>query len=479
MTGFVNKISAVYPGSIAEELGIEAGDMLIAIDHVPVLDVFDFRMRMTVPELLLEIEKADGERIEYEIEKDEYDDLGVEFSEPLMDKGRSCRNKCIFCFIDQLPPNLRESLYFKDDDLRLSFLTGNYVTLTNLKADELDRLISYRLSPMNISVHTTNPQLRVKMMHNKDAGIIMEQLGKITEAGIQVNCQIVLCPGVNDGEALIQTLEDLSSLGDNILSIAVVPVGLTRFRAQNQLEHLQPFGQSSARRTIDIVTNWQQIFIQSRGERILYAADEFYIKAGVPTPPVGEYDGFPQLENGVGMLSLFQEEMENGIRERLAEKDQPVQESALDLNKISDAKPAENRRKGRQGILLITGTDAKPFLEHFAPALSGLYDRPVAVLGVPNRFFGESVTVAGLVTGGDIVYELSRSGSDKLFKQALFPSSMLRSGESVFLDDMTPDQVCKASGMKLECVEPTGTGLLEAMDRKFSKSRNKSKSRSK
>lgn len=459
MTRNKNRICAVSTDSIAQELGIEVGDCLLSIDNSPIIDVFDFRMRTTVPDLLIEIEKKNGERIEFDIEKEEYEELGIEFENSLMDDNKSCKNKCVFCFIDQLPPNLRESLYFKDDDLRLSFLTGNYVTLTNLKEDELDRLISYHLSPMNISVHTTNPSLRVKMMKNKDAGEILNQLRKITSAGIWVNCQIVLCPGINDGHELEQTLTDLFNLGEQVKSIALVPVGLTKFRARNCVENLQSFGQSSARRIIETVVNWQQIMMQERKSRIVFASDEFYIKAGIAFPTADEYDDFAQLENGVGMVPLFIKEMQDGLDERT-------------IKAKKSKSPAKKNTKENIAyepkVLLITGMDAKPYLELFTQGLSSIYNRQFHVKAIPNRFFGETVTVAGLVTGSDIIYELMEMTEQRvIYEQVLIPKCMLRSGEQVFLDDLSVADVEKSIGMKIICTEPTGESLLDTLDGLF------------
>jgi len=456
MTRNKNRIDAIDAESIAQELGIEKGDCLISIDHSPVLDVFDFRMRTAVPSLLIEIEKQNGARIEFDIEKEEYEELGIEFEEPLMDKSKCCKNKCVFCFIDQLPSGLRQSLYFKDDDLRLSFLTGNYVTLTNLDEAELDRLISYRLSPMNISVHTTNPSLRIEMMKNKDAGKLMDQLRKITQAGIWVNCQIVLCPGINDGAALDQTLSDLFDLGEQVKSIALVPVGLTRFRTANKVENLQPFHSSSAAKAIESVARWQKIMLQKRHERVLFASDEFYIKAGIPFPSAEEYDDFPQMENGVGMVPLFIKEMQEGLNKRLkkAKRSMPGLE------------PDDKNENPK--VLFVTGVDAKPYLELFTPMLSDLYGRTFHVKAISNHFFGETVTVAGLVTGGDIIDELAGSSMQKAgYKRVIIPGCMLRAGEQVFLDDLTVQDVEKATGMEITCADPTGEGLLCALDECF------------
>jgi len=448
-----NIIQMVNADSIAQELGIEEGDCLLSIDHLPVFDVFDYRLRSVTPALFLEIEKKNGERIEFDIEKEEYEELGIEFSEPLMDASQSCANKCMFCFIDQLPSGMRTSLYFKDDDLRLSFLTGNYVTLTNIDDKELDRLISYRLSPMNISVHTTDPDLRVRMMKNKNAGRLLDQLKKITLAGIWINCQIVLCPGINDGQALDRTLADLFDLGDKVKSIALVPVGLTRYRIENSLEDIRPFDRRSAAKAIETALHWQQVLLKERRERVVYASDELYIKAGMSFPPAEEYEEFPQLENGVGMVSLFIQEIQDGITRRMKK-----------------AKRAKSRtaKNSDSNVLLITGVDARPVLEQFTAALSDLYGSTFHAEAIPNRFFGETVTVAGLVTGADIVHErMKRTKPRVVYERAIIPGCMLRSGETVFLDDMSLIEVEEATGIPITCADPTGEGLLRVLDKLF------------
>ena len=279
-------IIAVEPGSIAADLGLCPGDRLLRLNGEPVKDVFAYRLQVLEEELLLEIRKADQTEIAFEIEKDADELLGLEFEDPLMDQSRHCHNRCLFCFIDQLPPGLRETLYFKDDDLRLSFLTGNYVTLTNLDDEELDRLIAYHLSPMNVSVHTTNPELRRFMMANPRSVKIMEQLRRIAAAGIEINCQIVLCPGLNDGCELERTLEDLETLGERLSSVAVVPVGLTKFREANGLPLLQAVDRTIARQVLEQTAYWQTRFQKRYGRRIFYAADEFYLRAEQAIPPL-------------------------------------------------------------------------------------------------------------------------------------------------------------------------------------------------
>ncbi|MHB1484945.1 MAG: DUF512 domain-containing protein [Saccharofermentanales bacterium] len=449
-----NRISAVILNTIAWELGIEQGDCLVSIDHKSIADVFDYSMRMNSSALTVEIEKKNGEMIEFDIEKDEFEDLGIEFERPLMSDGKRCANKCVFCFIDQLPPDMRESLYFKDDDLRLSFLSGNYVTLTNISDSELDRIVSYKISPLNISVHTTDPALRISMMRNKKAGAILDQLRRITQAGIWINCQIVLCPGINDGDELQHTLKDIFELGDKVMSIAIVPVGLTKYRSGDSVAKLEPVGKEDAERILGTVGEWQKIMQENRGERIIYAADEIYIKAEAPFPDADEYEGFPQLENGVGMVPLFMKEMRAGIAKR--------KKRAARIK--SDIKEPV---KAGGNILLITGVDARPFLEKYIKALDSLYGRRFSVKAVTNRFFGEQVTVAGLLTGTDIIQDLNRCRASEIYEKAVIPACMLRSGEDVFLDGKSIGDVQKEAGIGILCAEPTGEGLLRCLDDYF------------
>ncbi len=443
------RIVAVEKDSISESLGIVPGDILHAIDGQVVRDVFDYRTRLACEYLTVTFKLMDGSLLEAQIEKDEEEDLGLIFAEPLMDSCKSCRNKCIFCFIDQLPKGLRKTLYFKDDDLRMSFLTGNYVTLTNLSEEEFERILSYRLSPMNVSVHATDPEVRVRMMKNPGAAKLMERLTRITETGVALNAQIVLCPGINDGEVLERTLGDLDALNAHLLSVAVVPVGITKYREENHLPSLVPFNRETATDVLRIVRKWQRYFLETRGSRIFFAADEFYLRAGVRIPPADEYEGFPQLENGVGMLSDFLREMRRGIRKRRARK---VTNSTNN--------PMVNRK-----IFVLSGVDAHPTLKEFAERVSLLYNVNLEVFPVMNRFFGETITVTGLVTGGDIVrtmHELSDSG--KKPDVLILPDCMLKADEDIFLDDMTLDALQTSLGVPIRVCHATGEGLLEALD---------------
>jgi len=443
------RIIAVDQDSIAEALGIVPGDVLYAIDGEIVHDVFDYRMRMTCEELTVTFKLQDGSLLEAQIEKDEEEELGLTFAEPLMDSCTSCRNKCIFCFIDQLPKGLRKTLYFKDDDLRMSFLTGNYVTLTNLSDEEFERILSYRLSPMNVSVHATDPEVRVRMMKNPNSAKLMERLSRITETGVALNAQIVLCPGINDGEVLERTLADLDALNAHLLSIAVVPVGITKFRKENRLPDLLPFDRESASCVLALVNKWQAHFFETRGSRIFFAADEFYLRAGAKIPPAEEYEDFPQLENGVGMLSDFMREMRLGIRKRRTRK----------VTNSTNNHPAVQR------IFVLTGVDAHPTLNMFAERVSLLYNVNLEVYPVINRFFGETITVTGLLTGGDIVRTMCEfAGAGMKPDVLILPDCMLKADEDIFLDDMTLDALQAELSVPVRICRASGSGLLEALD---------------
>lgn len=443
------KISAVAPLSIAEELGIQPGDVLLSIDGSEVLDVFDFRIRELANSLLIRFMRPDGTETETSITKDADEELGLFFENPLLDDAHSCSNKCVFCFIDQLPKGMRQSLYFKDDDLRLSFLTGNYVTLTNVDDQEYERLLSYHLSPMNVSVHATDPAVRTRMMNNRFAGNLMDRLKLAVSRQITVNCQIVLCPGLNDGDVLERTISDLLELGDGLCSIAVVPVGLTRFREMNELPDLKPFDRKSAQAVLDLVDKYQKNFLKTRGERLFFAADEFYIRADRPIPPSKNYDGFPQLENGVGLLAARRDEAQRGIANRKRRKEFS--------SGISDHQPMK--------YWLISGTDAASFCREVLKGVESLYNDNIEVLAVTNRFFGDKVTVTGLLTGGDILGALqTKAGIQGKPDAVLLPDVALRSGETVFLDDMTVEELTDRTGLRIIPYLSTGEGLLSTLD---------------
>ena len=427
-------VSAVIPGSIAEEVGIEPGDVLVSVNGQEPEDVFDYRYLMNEEEVLVVIRKPDGEEWELEIEKEYEDDLGMEFENGLMDDYRSCRNKCIFCFIDQLPKGMRDTLYFKDDDSRLSFLQGNYLTLTNMDGHDLEKIIFYKLSPINISFQTTNPELRCKMLHNRFAGDIMEKVRKLKEAGIVMNGQIVLCRGVNDGEELDRSVRDLVSLMPELQSVSVVPVGLTRYR--DGLYPLEPFTKEDACKVLDLIHGWQEKLVKKYGTHFIHAGDEWYILAERPMPDETTYDGYLQLENGVGMVRLLKEE----VHARLEEL------------------PGDDRKRN---ITIATGELAAPCLREHVAAIREKYPNvDVQVITVKNKFFGEKITVAGLLTGRDLMDQLK--GKD-LGEELLLTTNMLKSDEPVFLDDMTVEQLQTALQIKVSIVESSGNDFVNCI----------------
>ena len=429
-----HKIRSVQPGSIAWEMGIEPGDRLLSVDGQEIEDVFDYRYYIEEEEILLLIEKPDGEQWELEIEKETYEDLGLEFEQGLMDEYRSCRNKCIFCFIDQMPPGMRDTLYFKDDDSRLSFLQGNYVTLTNMSEHDIRRIIRFHLEPINISFQTMNPELRCRMLHNRFAGEALKKVDMLYEAGIEMNGQIVLCKGFNDGEELDRSIRELTRYLPFLRSVSVVPVGLTRFR--EGLEPLEPFTGEEARQVLELIHGWQERLYPEHGLHFIHASDEWYILAGEELPEEESYDGYLQLENGVGMLRLL-------------------------LNEFAEALEEEAGDREERRLSLATGLLAAPYLERMAEQLREKFPRTeVMVCPVKNEFFGEQITVSGLITGQDLVKQLS--GKD-LAERLLLPCNMLRAEEDVFLDDFTVSQVQSALQVPLNIVKSSGQDLLDAI----------------
>lgn len=425
-------VQNVLAGSIAEEAGIEKGDVLLSVNGEKVKDVFDYRFLVTEEKLQLEIEKSSGEIWDIDIEKDEYEDLGLEFENPLMDDMKSCSNKCIFCFIDQLPKGMRETLYFKDDDSRMSFLAGNYVTLTNMKDEELDRIIKYRMSPINISVHTTNPELRAFMLNNRFAGNVLERIKKLTDSGITVNCQIVLCRGINDGKELDRSINDLTGLSPGVKSISVVPVGLTKYR--EGLYKLVPYDKGSSLEVIRQVEGWQKRLINEHGSRIVYLADEFYIMAEIEIPEFGAYEDFPQIENGVGLIAFFKHEFDESLKK--TRKKKPV-----------------NRK-----VSIATGVSSYKYIKEMADILERRFPGLQAnVYEIRNKFFGENVTVTGLLTGGDLISQLKGM---ELGDELLLCRCMLKAGEEVFLDDVTVGMLESALETKVVIVENSGKDFI-------------------
>ena len=427
-------IKSVERGSPAYKAGIKSGDNLVSIDGNEIMDVLDYRFYQDNERLTVEVIDSSGKTKTARIKKDEYEELGLEFETYLMDKKHSCRNKCVFCFIDQLPKGLRESLYFKDDDSRLSFLFGNYITLTNITEHEVERIIKMHISPINISVHTTNPDLRVKMMANKNAGKALQIIDRFNSAGIKLNCQLVLCPGYNDGEELERTLSDLSRL-ENAECIAAVPVGLTAYR--EGLAEIEPFNKQTAGAVLDIIDKYGDICLTKYGQRRIYGADEFYLLAEREIPEADYYGDFLQLENGVGLWSLLRSE-------------------ALDALNDCDYKLEDER-----SISLVTGEAAYPLIKMIAEKCMGKNPLLKArVFPIKNNFFGGKINVSGLVTATDIEAQLK---NEDLGEELLIPSVMLRAEGDMFLDSVTVDELSERLGVKITPVNNDGYELVDAI----------------
>lgn len=429
-----HQIKQVLKGSIAEELEVKPGDELLRVNGKKIVDVFDYQYLINDSKITLLIRKENGEEWELEIEKEEEEDLGLEFSESLMDHYRSCRNKCIFCFIDQMPPGMRKTLYFKDDDARLSFLQGNYITLTNLSDEDVERICFYKLSPINISVHTTNLELRCKMLNNRFAGEALKKLDRFFQAGLTMNGQIVLCKGYNDGAELSKTIRELAEYLPNMQSVSVVPVGLTKYR--EGLAFLDKFTKEDAREVIAVIEDWQQRLLKKYGTRMVHASDEWYLTAELPVPEAERYEGYLQLENGVGMVRLQEEEF------------------------METLQTLPGDYKVRQ-LSLATGTLAAPVLEQLLSRLKEKYpNTKVTVYAIQNDFFGHDITVAGLLTGQDLIRQLKEK---PLYEKLLLPQVMLRSGEEVFLDDLTVKDLENALQTPIRIVKSGGDQLIRAV----------------
>ncbi len=433
-------IGRVMPGSIAEELEIEAGDRLLTIDNTEIEDIFDYQFLVQDTYIEVLIEKPNGEQWLLEVDKDFDEDLGIEFENGLMDEYRSCHNKCIFCFIDQMPKGMRETLYFKDDDSRLSFLQGNYVTLTNMSEHDIDRIIRYHLAPINISFQTMNPQLRCKMLNNRFAGEALKKVDMLYEAGIAMNGQIVLCKGVNDGEELENSISQLTKYLPHLESVSVVPVGLSRYR--EGLYPLEPFTREDAREVLRSIHGWQEKIYREHGTHFIHASDEWYILAQEELPEEERYDGYLQLENGVGMTRLLLSEFARG-REQLRRERQIPDMSV------------------REELSIATGRLAYPYIRRMAQEMTE--DFPgleIHVYAIRNDFFGEMITVSGLLTGQDILAQLQ----DKpLGRRLLLPQNVLRSGETVFLDDLTLEELKNTLQVEINIVKSSGYDFIDAV----------------
>ena len=424
-----NKIILIEKDSIAEELGLEVGDRVIKINEKEVNDIIDYFYLLTEEYVEVEVEKVNGEVWVLEIDKEYHEELGVEFENPIMDKANHCSNNCVFCFVDQNPEGMRETLYFKDDDSRLSFLQGNFVTLTNLKQKDLERIVEYRISPLNVSIHATNPDVRRKMLNNRFAGDVLDKMRYLTEQGIEVNGQIVLCPGYNDKEILTETLRDLYDL-PHLYSVAIVPVGITKYR--EGLAPLEVFDKQSALETIEQVESLQKEFLEN-GSRFAFLSDEFYILAERDMPSFESYEGFIQLENGVGLMKRFEYELDEALKQELEVKDSP-------------------------STTIFTGSSAYEFMISMADKVKMKYDVKIEVIKVLNDFYGHTITVAGLLTATDV---LNESKKHKLNDHVVIPDVMLRTGEPIFLDNITLESFEKQMGRKVYVTKVEGQDFLD------------------
>ncbi|MGN0629199.1 MAG: DUF512 domain-containing protein [Oscillospiraceae bacterium] len=427
-------ISSVEKNSPAAKAGILPGESIVSINGNAIKDVLDYRFYMIDSSLKIEIIGLDGEHRVVSVKKPEYDELGLDFETYLMDKEHCCKNKCIFCFIDQMPPNMRETLYFKDDDSRLGFLFGNYVTLTNLEKEDIDRIIKMHLSPINVSVHTMNPELRVEMMKNPHAATSLAYLKRLAEAGITLHLQFVLCPGINDGDELRYSFSEVAKLGPSVESAVCVPVGLTKCR--ENLPKLTPFDRESALEVISIVDEFRAKMLAERGDPVFYAADEFFIKAGLPFPEYEYYGEFTQLEDGVGLCALLKHEF---------------------YESLEYFPPKECKRK----VTIPTGKAAYALIRELANVAESRYNGlKIDVLPIENNFFGEKITVTGLLTGGDIASQLeNRDNGDAV----LICETTLRYEHDCFIDDMTPNAVSERLGVSVQMVPNDGYKFLCAL----------------
>lgn len=440
-------IKEVYPDSIAEELEIEQGDVLLEINNKKIEDVFDYRYLIKNEYIEVLIEKPDGEEWLLEIEKDFDDDLGVEFDSGLMSDYKTCSNKCMFCFIDQMPPGMRDTLYFKDDDSRLSFLQGNYISLTNMKMEDITRIVEMNLAPINISIHATNPELRNKMLHNRFAGEKLQFLNVLYEHHVEMNGQIVVCKNVNDKKELQKSIEDLSKYLPFMRSVSAVPAGITKFR--DGLYPLELFTREEACEVIDMIESHQREYYEEYGLHFIHASDEWYITAKREFPEEERYDGYIQLENGVGMMRLFINEFHAALQAILEDKEYPGQKESI-----------------ARTLTIATGELTYSTICNFAKQVMEAFPHiMVHVYAIRNDFFGETITVSGLITGQDLIAQLqeAKAGGVNLGDTLLIPSNMLRTGEQVFLDDYTVSDVEQALDIKVQAVEEGGSEFVNAI----------------
>ncbi|MEN6461797.1 MAG: DUF512 domain-containing protein [Syntrophomonas sp.] len=427
------KITNIVQGSIAEEIGIEKEDILISINGNKIVDIIDYQFYSQDDYMVVEIQKPDGELWSIEIEKDYDEVLGLEFNGVVFDRMKVCKNRCIFCFVDQMPPHMRQTLYIKDDDYRYSFLYGNYITLTNLTEADWQKIITLKLSPLYISVHCIQSDLRKMMLNNPRAGNIKQDLKRLHDAGIEVHTQIVLCPGINDGEILEETINELALFYPSVVSIGIVPVGLTGFR--DQLTKINPVTADQAKSLIDLIDGFQKKFRSLHGTGLVYMADEFYLKAKVDFPDESYYDDFPQIENGIGLARIF------------------LDEFALEEPSLPDSiEPRE--------VYIITGVSAQPILEKIVNRMNTIKGLQVRILTVTNKFFGGVVSVTGLLTGSDIICALGQKYEGK---RVIIPEIVCREGQDILLDNISLDKIGEVSKANIVTVDGSAGDLVRAI----------------
>lgn len=441
-------IYGVKKDSIAEEIGLKKGDYILSINGEKIIDILDYKFIVQDEFIELEIQHSDGQIEIFEIEKDEDDDLGLEFEHELIDKPRNCHNKCIFCFMEQLPKNVRDTLIFKDDDYRLSFFTGNYITMTNMKESDIDRIIRYRLSPINISIHATDEKVRCMMLNNRFAGKVLLYLDKLSKADIKINTQIVLCKGINDGKILEKTILDLSKYIPALQSICIVPVGLSKNR--EGLYPLKKLTKKDCIETINIISKYQDKFKKKYNKPIVYLADEFYLKANVKFPEYKDYLDFGQLEDGIGMIPLFEHEFCKKVK-------------SLENNKNLGS---QNIIKNKKTVTLVTGMITKDFIEQKAKIIMQIYNNiTINVIAIENKYFGKDITVTGLVVGKDIINTIKKLKEEKyeFGDYVVIPEVMLKDDEDIFLDDTTLEKLQEQININIVVSDTTANGFIQSI----------------
>lgn len=455
MLGKGTLIKGVVKNSIAGNIGIKKGYKLISINDNKIIDILDYKFNITEEFLKLELINLNNETLIYEIEKEEYEDLGLIFETELIDKPKNCRNKCIFCFMDQLPPNVRKTLVFKDDDYRLSFFTGNYITLTNMNESDIKRIIKYRLAPINISLHTTDEEIRCKMLNNKNAGKVLKYLDMLKEANIYMNLQIVLCKNINDKDVLYKTLNDITKYVEVIKSVSIVPVGISKYR--KNLFKLEPFNKQDCTNVIENIKKFQKLFKKKYKTNLVYLSDEFYITAEKDIPKYNEYEDFAQLENGVGMISVFSNEFKKELN-KLKRK--------IQINtKKQKEKYKENKKNTTKKIIVLTGKITFKFIKEQINKLKEILDNiDIEVVFVENNYFGKNITVTGLLTGKDILNTLNKINEEYNLDKVdiIIPDVCLKDDEDIFLDDITVQEI-KEKYNKIQICETSAKGLIDSI----------------